>query len=94
MRINCISPGRIVPHDPSHTGEGSFWNKFGYEVFGTPDEMQKQAAAGDLFNIGKQPIPRVGRPEDIADAALFLASDRASYVTGQLISVGGGSYMP
>ena len=94
VRVNCISPGWIVPHDPSHTGEGSFWNKFGYEVFGKPDEMEKQAASGELFNIGSQPIPRVGRPEDIANVAVFLASDRASYVTGQLISVGGGSYMP
>ena len=33
---------------------------------------------------------RIGRPQDIADAALFLASDRASYVTGQELIVDGG----
>ncbi|RJG03250.1 SDR family NAD(P)-dependent oxidoreductase [Noviherbaspirillum sedimenti] len=36
------------------------------------------------------PAGRIGRPEDIAQAALFLASDRASYITGQEIMVDGG----
>ncbi|MDP4917503.1 MAG: SDR family oxidoreductase [Haliea sp.] len=40
------------------------------------------------------PIPKLGRPEDIAWMALFLASERSGYVTGQLISVSGGAYMP
>lgn len=32
------------------------------------------------------PLGRLGRPEDIAGVSLFLASDKASYITGQLIS--------
>ena len=56
--------------------------------------MAKAAEEGGLFNIASQPIRRIGRPEDIADLALFLASERASFLTGQLISVSGGSYMP
>ncbi len=36
------------------------------------------------------PLRRLGRPEDIADAALYLASDEASYVTGVVIPVDGG----
>ncbi len=36
------------------------------------------------------PLPRVGEPEDIANMAMFLLSDAASYVTGQVINVDGG----
>ena len=36
------------------------------------------------------PLRRIAAPEDIADVALFLASDRADYVTGQDIVVDGG----
>jgi len=36
------------------------------------------------------PVGRIGRPQDMADAALFLASDRAAYVNGQEIVVDGG----
>jgi NAD(P)-dependent dehydrogenase (short-subunit alcohol dehydrogenase family) len=39
------------------------------------------------------PMQREGRPEEIANAVLFLCSDRASYITGQSISVDGGFVM-
>ena len=39
------------------------------------------------------PFRRFGRPSEIADAILFLASDRASYITGQTLSVSGGLTM-
>jgi NAD(P)-dependent dehydrogenase (short-subunit alcohol dehydrogenase family) len=39
------------------------------------------------------PMKRLGRPDEIADAVLFLCSDRASYITGQSISVDGGYVM-
>lgn len=94
VRINCIAPGWIVPWDPSHTGEGSFWNRYGYELFGSPDEMEAAAKTGRLFNVESQRIRRIGRPEDIGHLACFLASDLSGYITGQTISVGGGAYMP
>ncbi len=39
------------------------------------------------------PLARMGTPEDIAAAVKFLASDEASYITGQVIAVNGGMYM-
>jgi NAD(P)-dependent dehydrogenase (short-subunit alcohol dehydrogenase family) len=43
--------------------------------------------AGLLASI---PLRRAGKPEELADAILFLASDKASFVTGQIINVNGG----
>jgi NAD(P)-dependent dehydrogenase (short-subunit alcohol dehydrogenase family) len=94
VRINCVAPGWIVPHERDHVGEGSFWKKYGYEFFGTPEQMAAAAETGNLFNVEGQPIRRIGRPEDMAGIVLFLASERASFITGQLISVSGGAYMP
>ena len=36
------------------------------------------------------PLKRLGKPEDIADAIVFMASDQARWITGQLLYVGGG----
>jgi 3-oxoacyl-[acyl-carrier protein] reductase len=43
--------------------------------------------------VGDIPLRRVGRPEDIADMIVFLASEQASWITGQLICVHGGHRM-
>jgi glucose 1-dehydrogenase len=51
-------------------------------------EQAPKAWFNELVN--KLPIQRVGKPEEIAGVALFLASDLASYVTGQVICVDGG----
>jgi len=95
VRINCVSPGWIVPHREDDVGEGSFWRKYGYDFFGTPEAMAQAAESGEAnFNVSAQPIRRIGRPEDIADLTLFFASNRSAHLTGQLVSVSGGAYMP
>jgi 3-oxoacyl-[acyl-carrier protein] reductase len=40
--------------------------------------------------LNQIPLKRFGTPEDVANLCLFLASNQASYITGQVISVNGG----
>jgi NAD(P)-dependent dehydrogenase (short-subunit alcohol dehydrogenase family) len=93
VRVNTVCPGWIVPHKAEQVGEGSFWNRFGFEQIGKPDKMQKDMEAGTLYNMSSLPLPRLGRPEDMAYMCMFLASERAGYVTGQMITVSGGQFM-
>jgi NAD(P)-dependent dehydrogenase (short-subunit alcohol dehydrogenase family) len=48
-------------------------------------------AAADAALVNAQPLPHAGQPEDIAQAALFLASDAARFVTGHCLVVDGGA---
>ena len=51
------------------------------------DERARQALRGRI------PAGRLGTPGDVAGAVCFLASDEASYITGQVVSVNGGMYL-
>lgn len=53
---------------------------------GLPDAVKEQMAK-------EIPLARMGQPEDVANAVAFLASDQASYITGQVLHVDGGMVM-
>ena len=93
VRVNTIAPGWIVPYKNEDIAAGSFWNRLQSDL-GTPEAMEQALADGNLFNMAQMPIQKLGRPEDIATYAMFLASDVSKYITGQLISISGGHYMP
>ena len=43
--------------------------------------------------ISKIPSSRLGEPEDVANAVIFLASDQSNYISGETLHVNGGMYM-
>ncbi len=54
-------------------------------------EAMPEATRTEMF--ARIPVGRLGRSEDIANAVVFLASEEASYVTGQVLNVSGGLYI-
>src|SRR5207247_2072154 len=62
----------------------------GFIDVGMSKGMPEEVTANFIKQI---PLGRLGRAEEIVDAALFLASPMASYITGQVLNVNGGFYM-
>jgi 3-oxoacyl-[acyl-carrier protein] reductase len=53
--------------------------------------MNKRLSAEEKESFSSEiPLGRFGKPEEVAELALFLASDKASYITGQVIRIDGG----
>ena len=78
IRCNCLAPGRI--HTP-------FVDGFLARSYpGREREMFDQLAR-------TQPIGRMGKPEEVAELALFLCSDRAAFITGSNYAIDGGFVM-
>jgi NAD(P)-dependent dehydrogenase (short-subunit alcohol dehydrogenase family) len=77
VRVNCICPGGIATPI------------FG-KAFGAPERADEIAGLMKGVLPMMQPIRRSGLPDDIAQAALWLASDEASFVNGHALVVDGG----
>mgnify|MGYP001035982903 CR=1 FL=1 len=84
ININVICPGVVVPESKDAISSHTLWSEDMMKIF-TPEAQEKAAKAYALRRLGKA--------SDIADAVLFLASDRAGYITGQTLSVSGGYTM-
>jgi 2-hydroxycyclohexanecarboxyl-CoA dehydrogenase len=83
ITLNVVCPG-FTPGRPETSGEGSIWAADQGQQF-SPETLEKIARG--------YPLRRLGTPEDLVGPVLLLASDRASYVTGQTLSVSGGYTM-
>jgi 2-keto-3-deoxy-L-fuconate dehydrogenase len=77
IRCNCICPGTV--HTPS----------LDERIMANAAQAGSEEAARAAF-IDRQPMGRLGTPEEIAALAVYLASDAAQFVTGQAVIIDGG----
>ena len=76
------------------------WARYGIRVNAVaPGPVESAGAARQLWNTPEAvaritemvPLKRWGKPEEVADAVAFLVSDHASYITGEVLTIDGGS---
>lgn len=84
IRLNVVCPGTTMPDSEEDFGSTSMWaGPLG--EWNTPEMRERISKV--------YPLRRIGRPADVANAVVFLASDAASFITGQTLSVSGGYTM-
>ncbi len=79
IRVNCLAPGHIRTPLTSFAMPGM-----------TAEQIERVKAAVSPVMDSNQPLKRHGKPEDVAQAALFLSSARAAQITGVVLPVDGG----
>jgi len=84
IRLNVVCPGLTIPESRDEIGEKSLWASGMLDIF-TPEAQARAVKA--------YPLRKLGKASEIADAVVFIASDRASHITGQTLSVSGGYTM-
>jgi 3-oxoacyl-[acyl-carrier protein] reductase len=80
IRVNNLAPGMVATDLYRPVEHEMMMEKDSF----VPWIIEQCIASGNLL------IPRIGQPEDMAAAVAFLASDEASYITAQSLSVDGG----
>ena len=85
IRLNVVCPGMTIPAAEEDFGALSMWAAETNRAWSAP-EMQARIAKA-------YPLRRIGKPEDVAPAVVFLASEAAGFITGQTLSVSGGYSM-
>ena len=83
IRLNAVCPGVVVPPEEESISEESMWNQM-RDIF-TEDVRERVKRS--------YPLRRLATSKEIANAVVFLASDAASFITGQTLSVSGGYTM-
>ena len=81
INVNCLCPAGVIPEKAEHVSELSMTQGVTQESL--PEELKAK-------QVRMYPIGRIAVPQDVANAAVFLASDVASFIHGQTISVNGG----
>ena len=81
IRCNAICPGTI--ESPSLRGR----------IAAQAQRSGQSPAAVEAMFIARQPLGRLGRPEEIAAGVVYLASEEAGYITGQTLHINGGMAM-
>jgi NAD(P)-dependent dehydrogenase (short-subunit alcohol dehydrogenase family) len=80
IRVNCLAPGSI----PTPILESSAKDM-------SAEARERFVKSSREAMRANRPLEREGRPEDVAEAALYFASDRSAYVTGTVLPVDGGT---
>jgi 2-hydroxycyclohexanecarboxyl-CoA dehydrogenase len=83
LRLNVVCPGLVVPPTEESISPESMWNQM-RDVF--TEEVLERVRRSYILR-------RLGKASEVANAVVFLASDAASFITGQTLSVSGGYTM-